>query len=146
MASKPSRREVLVESDFLFGLRKGDKHHGAVSKALSMHREGVLGISVLSSAVVEVRTTLYSRGLRFHEVENALALMDAMLSEAEVRKHVPVTLSDVVLTERLRSQFAELTFFDSLHAATSKRVGIPLLSSDPTYKKIGVTTMSYEEL
>jgi len=111
-----------------------------------MHREGVLGISVLSSAVVEVRTTLYSRGLRFNEVEDALALMDAILSEAEVRNYVPITLSDVVLTERLRSQFAELTFFDSLHAATSKRVGVSLLSGDPAYKKIGVTTMSYEEL
>lgn len=146
MASKPGRREVLVESDFLFGLRKGDKHQEGVSKALSMHRKGNLGISILSSAAVEVRTTLYSRGLRFHEVEDALAFIDAILSDADVRSYVPLRLSDVVLAERLRSQFAELTFFDSLHAAASKRVGVPLLSGDTIYRKVGVNALVYEEL
>lgn len=146
MASKSGRREVLVESDFLFGLRRGDRHHEGVCKALSMHREGPLDISILSSAVVEVRTTLYSRGLRLHEVEDALALMDAILSDAGVRSYISLRLSDVVLAERLRSQFTELTFFDSLHAATSKRAGVPILSGDPIYRKIGVATITYEEL
>ncbi|MFQ6076151.1 MAG: hypothetical protein ACE5Z5_08470 [Candidatus Bathyarchaeia archaeon] len=65
---------------------------------------------------------------------------------ASVRSYVPLRLSDVVLAERLRSQSTELTFFDSLHAAMSKRVSTPLLSADPTYKKVGVTTVTYEEL
>jgi len=146
MVSNSSRKKVLVESDFLFGLRKGDKHHEDVDKTLSMSRKGVLDISVLSSAVVEVRTTLYSMGLGFHEVEDSIALMNAMLSEVGVKNYVSVKLSDVVLAEILRSQFGELTFFDSLHAAVSRRVDIPLLSGDPIYKKIGITTMSYEEL
>lgn len=135
-----------MESDFLFGLREGDEHHGDVDKALSMCKKGILDISVLSSAVVEVRTTLYSRGLTFREVEDSTALMDAMLSEAGVKNYVPVKLSDVVLAEILRSQFTELTFFDSLHAAISKRIGAPIVSGDPIYQKIGVTTSSYEEL
>ncbi len=146
MASKPGRGEVLVESDFLFGLRKGDRYHEGVVKALSMHREGTLGIGILSSAVVEVRTTLYSRGLRLHEVEDALAFMDAILSDANVRVYLSLKLSSVVLAERLRSQFTELTFFDSLHAATSKILGMPILSDDPIYRKIGVATITYEEL
>jgi len=146
MASESGRKEVLVESDFLFGLRSGDKHHGDVNRVLSLSRKGILEISVLSSAVVEVRATLYSRGLKFNEVENSIALMDAMLSEAGAKNYVSIKLSDAVLSEILRSQFDELTFFDSLHAAISKRVGIPLLSGDPIYNKIGVTTTSYEEL
>ena len=146
MAPNSSRKEVLVESDFLFGLSEGDKHHGDVDKALSMCKKGILDISVLSSAVVEVRATLYSRGLEFREVEDSTALMDAMLSEAGVKNYVPVKLSDVVLAEILRSQFTELTFFDSLHAAISKRIGAPILSGDPIYQKIGIATSSYEEL
>ena len=146
MASNSSQREALVESDFLFGLREGDSHHEDVTKVLSMHKKGDFRIGVLSSAVVEVRATLHSRGLKSHEVEDSIALMDAMLSEAGIRNYVSVKLSDVVLAEILRSQFRGLTFFDSLHAAISKRVGIPLLSSDPIYRAIGTATRSYEEL
>lgn len=146
MASISGRREVLVESDFLFGLRKGDRHHEDVSKALSICKKEVLGISVLSSAVVEVRATLYSRGMGIHEIENSIALMDTMLSEAGVRDYVSIKLSDVVLAEILRAQFSELTFFDSLHAAISKRVGTHILSGDPIYRKIGAAAMSFEEL
>jgi len=49
------------------------------------------------------------------------------------------------LSESLRSQHSELSFFDSLHAAVSKRVDLLLLSSDPIYKKIGLKTLSFDE-
>ena len=146
MAAHSNRKEVLVESDFLFGLRSGDRRHEDVSNALLMSKKGVLEAGVLSSAVIEVRATLYSRGLGSHEVEDAVALMDAILSEAGVKNYIPVKLSDVVLSEILRSQFGELTFFDALHAAISKRMDTPLLSGDAIYKQIGIKTISYEEL
>lgn len=146
MAPSSGRRQALVESDFLFGLREGDKHHGDVDRALSTCRKGLLDITILSSAVVEVRATLYSRGLASREIEEVVALMDAMLADAGAKDYVSIKLSDIVVAEILRSQTTELSFFDSLHAAASKRARIPLLSSDSIYERIGVTTMNYEEL
>lgn len=138
MVSQTSRQEDLVESDFLFGLRKGDRRHSKVLRALNMHGNGVLSIKVLSSAVMEVRSVLYSRGLSFAGVEDALSLMDAALAEYGVRGFVPLTLGDVVVAERMRSEEAELGFFDSLHAATGKRLKLKLLSSEGIYSKVGL--------
>lgn len=138
MASQADRQEVLVESDFLFGLRKGDRYHSKVLRALVMHRNGVLSIKILSSAVIEVRAVLYSRGLGFGDFEDALSLMDAKLSEHGVRDCVPLSLSDAVIAERMRGEEPELGFFDSLHAAASKRLRLTLLSSEGKYKELGL--------
>ena len=146
MAARSDKREIVVESDFLFGLREGDRHHQDVERMLSMNKNGILEIAVLSSAVVEVRAVLYSKGFDLHQVEEAITLMDFMLSEAEIRNFIEVKLSDVVLSESLRSQHGELTFFDSLHAAVAKRADLALLSGDPIYKKIGLKTLNYDEM
>lgn len=138
MALGAGAREVLVESDFLFGLRAEDRHHQKVLRVLSMHKKGTLAVKVLSSAVVEVRTVLYSRGLRPQTIEEALSLVDAQLAGYSVGEFVPVALSDAVVAERLRSQHEELGFFDSLHAAAGKRLGVVLLSSDPIYRKLSL--------
>ncbi len=146
MAAKPDQRKVLVETDFLFGLRSGDRNHEGVARALSMSRNGSMAVSVLSSAVVEARAALYSKGFGLREVEDAAALMDAALAEAGVNNYVESRLSDVVLSEIMRAQHSELTFFDSLHAATSKRLGVPLLSSDAIYGRIKIDSMGYDDL
>lgn len=146
MASRAGQEEVLVESDFLFGLSKRDRHHSHVLRALDMHRNGLLSVRVLSSAVMEVRTVLYSRGLRFANVEDALSLMDAKLAEYGIRDFVPVSPSDVVIAERMRSEEAGLGFFDSLHAATSKRLRLQLLSSEGVYREVGLTVRDLERL
>jgi hypothetical protein len=63
MAFKTAKKVALVESDFLLGLRKGDRIHGDAIKALTMHRKGTLQLRILSSAVIEVSAALYSKGL-----------------------------------------------------------------------------------
>jgi len=146
MAFQASKKVTLVESDFLLGLRKGDRNHADVVKTLSMHRKGSLQLRILSSAVIEVRAVLYSKGLALHQVEDAISLIDAELNDFGVRIYVPIRLSDIVLAERLRDEFPNLTFFDSLHASASKRLGIPLLSNDPIYEEIGVPAINFSEL
>lgn len=146
MALKASKKVTLVESDFLFGVRKGDRNHAGVVKTLGMHKRGSLQLRILSSAVIEVRAVLYSKGLALHQVEDVVSLIDAELNDFGVRIYAPVRLSDIVVAERLRDEFPNLTFFDSLHAAVSKRLGMPLLSNDPIYKEIGVQAVNFDEL
>ena len=145
MASTASR-QAAVESDFLFGLRKADTRHSKVVRALKMHREGVLSLRVLSSAAMEVRAVLYSRSLGPRDVEEAFSLMAAMLAEYGVSESLPVELSDVIVAERMRSEEPRLTFFDSLHAATSKRLGLNLLSSEGIYGRLGLPIINLDRL
>lgn len=146
MVAKSDKREIVVESDFLFGLREGDRHHHDVEKTLSLNKTDALKIAILSSAVIEVRAVLYSKGFTFRQVEEAITLMDFMLSKAGAKNFIEVKLSDVVLAESLKSMHNELTFFDSLHAAVAKRIDLALLSSDPIYREIGLKTLNFQDL
>lgn len=145
MASE-SGQQVIVESDFLFGLRKSDVRHHAVITALEMHRNGRLRITPLSSAALEVRAVLYSRGVQSKDIEETFTLMAALLAEYDINDTLPVNISDVIVAERLRQNELGLTFFDSLHAAASKRLGLALLSSEGAYRRLGLPTMDLDKL
>ncbi len=139
-------QKVAVESDFLFGLRRSDTRHANVMAALKMHREGSLLILLLSSAVLEVRAVLYSRGMKGIEVEEAFSLMAALLAEYGVAGSSDLSLSDVIVAERMRGDMPSLTFFDSLHAATTKRLGMTLLSSEGSYGRLGLDVLDLDKL
>lgn len=145
MASAASG-EAVVEADFLFGLRRSDVRHSQVMRALDMHREGKLSLRVLSSAVLEARAVLYSRGLGPGAVEEAFSLMAAMLAQYGIGESVPVELADVIVAERMRNEESGLGFFDSLHAATSKRLGHSLLSSEGVYGRLGLSVIDLDKL
>ena len=144
MASE--ERQALIESDFLFGLRSSDALHSKVMKALRMQSEGRLTLRVLSSAALEVRAVLYSRGFDPADVEEAFSLMAAMLAQYGVGESVPVELADIIMAERLRSEEPGLGFFDSLHAASSKRLGLSLLSSEGVYGRLGLPVIDLDKL
>jgi len=144
VASERGLKGYLVESDFLFGLSKADEHHAPVIKALRKHQRGLLTLTVASSAVIEARSLLYSKGLNAQMIEDALSLMDSKLAEFGVRDFTGLTLSDAVLAERLRIQFPFLSFFDSLHASIGKRMKLPMLSTEPVYSKIGMERMDLD--
>ncbi len=129
---------VFVESDFLFGLRKSDSLHSHVLRALSDHKQDRIHIQILSSAVIEVRSVLASRGLEPKVIEEVLSLMAALFGDYGVGDFVPLGLNEVILAERMRLEWPDLSFFDSLHAATAKAQQRKLLSSEGIYKKIGL--------
>ena len=143
VAGNDSEKEeiVLVESDFLLGLSKSDVRHSNVIRSLNKHKDGNFRIRILSSAVVEVRSVLYSRGLSQKLIEDFFSLMAEILGDYGVEEFVPVELTDVIVAERMRSNWPGLTFFDSLHAAVSKRLNLKLLSTEGIYDRIGLDTI-----
>jgi len=145
MAHEPGQK-VAVESDFLFGLRKSDVRHASVISALEKHKEGTLIITLLPSAVLETRAVLYSRGMKSKDVEDAFSLMAALLAEYGVAGSADLSLSDVIVAERMRVDMPSLTFFDSLHAATSKRLAMTVLSSEGSYERLGLAVIDLDKL
>ena len=72
--------------------------------------------------------------------------MAGMLVAYGVDEFVPVELSDVIIAERLRNDEKSLSFYDSLHAATSKRLNAKLLSSEGVYRRIGLEAIDLDDL
>lgn len=137
---------VLVESEFLFALRRGDKHHHEAKKILELCRKGLVKLQVLSSAVMEVKAVLYSHGLKGKRVEEVCSLMDAQLIMGGVSEYAPLTFADAVVAEVLRNQHPQLRFFDALHIAAAKNLDKPLLSNDKDYPAIWTKTISFRGL
>jgi len=109
-----------------------------------MQKVGSLNIKVLSSSVIEVRNVLYSRGFRPTLVEEVVSVMAGMLATYGIIEYVPTELSDVILAERIRKENPNVTFYDSLHASTAKRLGMKLLSSEGVYDKLGINFMDLD--
>jgi hypothetical protein len=144
--SEPENEIVFVESDFLFGLRKSDVRHSHVMQALNIHKQDKMNIQILSSAVFEVRTVLASRGLVPKLIEDLLSLMAALLADYGVNNFTPLEFGDLILAERMRFQWPDLSFFDSMHAATSKSRKRRLLTSEGIYEKIGLDVIDLDAI
>jgi predicted nucleic acid-binding protein len=145
MAAQSSGEGFLVESEFLFALRKSDKHHGEATKILELCKKGVVRLLVLSSAVMEVKAVMYSQGFKGRLVEEVCSLVDAQLVEAGVSEYVPTTLADAVLAEVLKNQHPSLTFFDALHVATARNLNMPLLSNDKDQRSAWTKTITFRK-
>ena len=136
--------EYLIETDFLFGLRPSDPHNEKVEKALQLVKEKKLNLKLINSALFEVRTVLYSQGKKSEEISNILLLMKTKLEEYNIIE-VSIQFDDFILAESLRIKHKELTYFDSLHAAVSKRRNISIYGTDKVLKKLNFILKTFDD-
>jgi len=85
-------REVLVETDFLFGLSAGDKLYSQVMRVLERHRKGEIRIVVSSASPIEVSLTLLSRGMDIGIVAKVLKLINTKLAEYQGQHLCPCNI------------------------------------------------------
>lgn len=127
--------KYLIETDFLFGLRTSDRYNPIVERSLKLAREKKVDLAVITSAIFEVRAVLYSQGKKPAEISRILILMKNKLEENDIHEEL-IQFDDFILADFLRSTYPELTFFDALHAAMSKRRNIPLYGNDAVLKNL----------
>ena len=143
-------REVLVETDFLFGLSAGDKLHSKVIRVLEKHRRGEIRIVVSSASPLEATLALISHGIEANVASKAIKLMIAKLAEYRANTYAPITLNAMVKALELKMKYNALTFFDSIHISLATTLNIPLLTSDALMMKImeaeGIEHLSYETI
>jgi hypothetical protein len=132
------RQEYVVETDFLFGLRASDRLHSSVCSAMMRHVEGGLHLLVSGASPVEANAVMASQGVPQEDIVEAFSLIATTLQKHRVERFTCITISDVQDAMSSRQSRPSLTFFDSLHAAISKRMDLPILSSDPIYRELGV--------
>lgn len=139
-------RKLIIETDFLFGIREDDDLNPFVEKALEQHQEGKLDLTVSGAAPIEAYAVMASQEVNQSTISEALSLMEAKLVQEETDKYTNVTLSDMSTAARSRNEIRELTFFDSIHAAISSRTQTPILSSDPILKETEATWVNLTKI
>jgi hypothetical protein len=135
----------LLETEFLFAVRPGDRLHGIAAKILLASKSGRPAFRFLGSAIWEMRTVLYSQRKKPNEIYRALAYTKRVLSNHRVDEE-PIVTDDHIRADRLREQFPFLTFFDALHAATALGRRQILVSNDPVYDRVGVRTATFAKV
>lgn len=137
---------LLIETDFLFGIRENDELNPLVEKALNQHREGKLDLTVSGAAPIEAHAVMDSQGVDQSTISKALSLMESRLVQEKIDEYTDITLTDMSAATRLRNEIGELTFFDSIHAAISTRTQTPILSSDPIFRETRATWVNLTEI
>ena len=128
-------REILVETDFLFGLNPNDKIHSYVKRAITLHKKGALKCNLAGTALFEFRTVLYSHGLSSTDVYEATLIIAHKLKEYNIDV-IPTKPQHILSADFLRTQYPQLSFFDALHAGVAYEESLPLVSYDDIYSEI----------
>jgi len=127
---------ALVETGFLLALNPRDENHDWALGLLEESRRGLVELHISPASPVEVSLVLRARGLSEAEVREALeAMEDAVLSYTRPR-YVQLKLAHASLAADLRRRYAELSFFDSLHAAVAIAEGLAYYDLDGVVREV----------
>jgi predicted nucleic acid-binding protein len=102
-------------------------------------------IGLLESAVAEMRAVLYSQHKSPREAYMSLIIIKRKLDRYGISEQA-TTIDDYVLADKLREDFEELTFYDSLHAAAALRRNQTLITNDRVYENCEVKTVTFKDL
>ena len=135
----------VAETEFLFSLRPKDRWTKPTRKILRRASQHEIQVRLLESAVQEMRAVLFSQGKSHRDAYTSLILIKTKLTKHGIREE-PTTIDDYILADRLLEEHAELTYFDSLHAAAALRLNTTLLTNDNVYARCELKTITFEEL
>lgn len=122
----------MIELDFLIAFaRSGDKHHIKILEIFEAYRRDLI---LSPYSLTELDPLVWSNSFKVEEPRRFFKLLNDTLEFYDVTIAKPSTIH-VSKAYRLRADY-RLTFFDSLHAATSIIEAIPLLSYDRSYERV----------
>ena len=79
------------------------------------------------------------------EVYSSFIYLKRRLAQYSVLEE-PTSIDDYILADKLREDYSELTYFDSLHAAAVLRRNETLVTNDSVYGRCEVKTITFSEL
>lgn len=135
----------VAETEFLFSLRPRDRWTKLTRKILQKASQHRIQIRLLQSAVQEMRAVLGSQGKSYRDTYTSLILIKTKLTKHEILEE-PTSIDDYILADKLREEYPELTYFDSLHAAAALRLNAILVTSNRVYDRREVKTTTFGEL
>ena len=123
----------LIELDMLIAyVNRADKLHDIATELFNNILNGKLGgVAVPTSAYIEYELVLRSKGYSESEVSNDISAFRRIKNLDEV----PLTSKIIIKASELRRKY-NITYFDSLHAASAFSHDKTIISIDKIYKEI----------
>jgi len=123
----------VIELDMLIALvNREDDHHKIASKIFNAVSQGeIKNVAVAASALIEYELILRSRGYRDEEIAADIRAFTSI----EGMKEAPLTSEIILRALDLRVKY-QLTYFDSLHAATATLWDGVIISVDKAYLRV----------
>lgn len=135
----------LIETEFLFGTRTGDKWHNQVVKILELFKAGKIETLLsCASAFLEVGVVLQAHGIQAEQIEETVFLMKQKLHESKIEE-VGLNSDDIVRLYELLRRY-DVEYFDAMQAAVALGKNATLVTNDKVFAMLGVKTVSFEEL
>jgi predicted nucleic acid-binding protein len=135
---------MIIELDSLIAyVNKKDKHHELVSKFFEYVAAGKYkNVKVATSAYLEYSLLLKSKGYSEADVREDLLYFRNFPNLGEA----PLTLEVFIKASELREKY-NLSFFDSLHVATSLLFDGVIVSLDKAYRSVkGLKALRHDEV
>ena len=130
----------VADTELLFALNPRDRKHKHALKALNMK-----GLRIPDTALLEFQAVLRSRGRTAREVLEAITAIKQILEGKRVRE-IQTISTDLVIKQAELEEKYNLSFFDSLIAASALLLDSIIVSDDkdfdkiPNLKRIPITT------
>ncbi len=125
---------ILVETDFLFALRRKDPLHKAAIKLLDEASRGTLKIHVSPSSSIEASLIMKAAGIDEEDVSKALRAMEEAIGIYTSPSFPILTLTHASLAAELRKKY-DLTFFDSIHASVALLENLTYVGNDERIRR-----------
>lgn len=121
----------VIDTEVIFALNPRDHKHHRVLQLL----EGQKGLLVPDTAVLEFQAVLRVRGRSASEVKTALLAVNEAFTRHEVEEVQTVSCSLLAIQCELEETY-ELSYFDSLLAASALAVDRRIVSDDKAFDRI----------
>ena len=121
----------IIDTEILFALNPKDPKHPHAIKALQ-DRDNV---TVTDTSTLEFQITLRGRGRSPAQVRNALLAIHEVLRRMKVEETKTITTTLLALQCELEERY-NLTYFDSLIAASALTLDGKIISDDKAFDKI----------
>jgi len=133
----------VLETDFLLGLRKGDKKHQLSVEIIELAKaRRAKKLAICGSAFVEIGVGLRGTMSKTDIIEVLRNLRALTITIAEIPMNSLLLMSGLELEQRLSVS----NLFDCLHAATALSHDAVMVSDDPFYEKVsGLMRLSFED-
>ena len=127
---------VLVETGFMLALNPRDKHHEWAMKILEEAKKREILLYISPTAPIELSLIMKSKGYEDKDIARVLNAIDVILEKYVKPQYPQIRLKELVYATELRIRYPELTFFDSIHAATAIINNLTYYDFDQTIKNI----------
>ena len=136
----------ILETEFLFALREGDRFHSQALQILSRYEELQLAdLKVSTTGFLEVANVLRGRNFKSERIAQVLGEMRRKMNLHDLQE-VKLDAEIIEKCEELISKKElNLTYFDALHAAAAALYDRTIISNDNIFDKLGIRRISFKD-